>query len=162
MTSTWIIYDSEFGNTEKIARVIGESLNNENQVRVSRVDQVRFDQVKDVDLLIIGSPTQRFMPTKGITRFLNEIPSKGLWGIKVAAFDTRFTEYEINKIRVLSFFVRIFGYAAKPIANKLKSKGGQLVIPAEGFYVEGMEGPLLEGELDRAVTWTKKIQQLTS
>ena len=52
--------------------------------------------------------------------------------------------------------------AAKPIINKLTSKGGQLVLPPEGFYVEGMEGPLLEGELDRAVKWADEIQQLTS
>ena len=162
MSSTLIIYDSTYGNTAKIAQAIGDSLSTKDQAQVTRVDQVGMDQVRGLQLLIVGSPTQRFMPTKGITSFLDGIPDKGLHGIKVAAFDTRLTEYEINKIRVLSFFVRIFGYAAKPIANKLKSKGGQLVLPPEGFYVEGMEGPLLEGELDRCVKWANEIQQLTS
>ena len=30
-------------------------------------------------------------------------------------------------------------------------------IPAEGFYVTGTEGPLLEGELERAADWARQI-----
>jgi hypothetical protein len=79
--------------------------------------------------LLIGSPTQRFRPTSGISNMLNEIPQNSLKGVKVAAFDTRLTLSEINKIPVLAFFVKFSGdsaYAAKHIANQLKKKGGQL------------------------------------
>jgi hypothetical protein len=58
---------------------------------------------------------------------------------------------------VLSFFVELFGYAAKPIADRLRKKGGSLVAPPEGFYVAGTEGPLLEGELDRAAQWAREM-----
>ena len=51
----------------------------------------------------------------------------------------------------------IFGYAAKPIADRLQKKGGELVVPPEGFYVADTEGPLLEGELKRAVDWANQI-----
>ena len=57
----------------------------------------------------------------------------------------------------MAFFVRIFGYAAKPIADRLAKKGGDLAVPPEGFYVGDMEGPLLEGELERAADWAKQI-----
>jgi len=46
-----------------------------------------------------------------------------------------------------------FGYAAKPIADRLVRKRGSLASPPEGFLVGGSEGPLKEGELERAAEW---------
>ena len=59
----------------------------------------------------------------------------------------------------MSTLVNVFGYAAEPIGDKLKRKGGELVISPEGFYVEGTEGPLTEGEIERAVDWARQIHQ---
>ena len=53
--------------------------------------------------------------------------------------------------------VKIFGYAAKPIADRLVKKGGKLIAAPEGFFVEGTEGPLTEEELERTEKWVKKI-----
>jgi flavodoxin I len=64
----------------------------------------------------------------------------------------------------LAFFVRLSGdsaYAAKHIADRLKKKGSQLIVPPEGFFVEGMEGPLVQGELERAADWAKHISTET-
>lgn len=153
----FVVYDSEFGNTEKIGLAIRDSLAVQIDAEALRVDAVKLEQLAGVGLLIVGSPTQRFNPTPAVTAFLKRIPARGLEGVKVAAFDTRFTEQEINKIRVLAFFVGIFGYAAKPIADLLKRKGGQLLVPPEGFYVADTEGPLLDGELERAGEWARRI-----
>jgi len=71
--------------------------------------------------------------------------------------DTRLTTSEIEKIRILAFFVRVFGYAAAPIAGRLVKKGGELAVPPEGFYVASGEGPLVEGELERAAAWARQI-----
>ena len=152
-----IVYDSQFGNTEKIAQAIGDTLGSQEDVRVLRVGVVMPEHLAGITLLIVGSPTQRFRPTMGTTDFLKSIPKDGLKGAKVAAFDTRLTESEIGKNRILAFFVRIYGYAAKPISKELKKKGGELILPPEGFYVEGMEGPLTEGELERAAEWARRI-----
>ena len=151
-----IVYDSCFGNTEQIARAIGKTIGPKEKVEILRANEVKSEQLTDLKLLIVGSPTQRFNPTPATTAFLKRIPARGLEGVKVAAFDTRFTEQEINKIRVLAFFVGIFGYAAKPIADLLKRKGGQLLVPPEGFYVADTEGPLLDGELERAGDWARR------
>jgi hypothetical protein len=62
-----------------------------------------------------------------------------------------------NFYRILAFFVKIFGYAAQPIADRLQKKGGELAVPPEGFYVGDTEGPLFEGELERAADWAKQI-----
>ena len=152
-----VVYGSVFGNTGQVAQAIGDGLGSPENVEVRPVEQVRPEQLSGLALLIVGSATQRFSPLGPVTRFLKDIPNNGLQGVKVAAFDARFTESEIEKVGILAFFVRIFGYAAKPIADRLQKKGGELVVPPEGFYVGGTEGPLLEGELERAADWARQI-----
>jgi flavodoxin len=154
-----VVYDSGYGNTEKIGQAIGQALGPPEEVEIARAGDVQPEQLTGTALLVVGSPTQRFRPTGATTNFLKAIPQNGLQGVKVAAFDTRLPVSEIERVRVLAFFVRIFGYAAKPIADRLEKKGGELVIPPEGFFVEGMEGPLQEGELERAAGWAKRILQ---
>ncbi len=152
-----VIYDSMYGNTRKIAEAIGKALGPQEDVEIVQVGEVRPEQLAGLTLLIVGSPTQRFSPTEATTRFLKGIPKNGLEGVKVAAFDTRFPESKIDEIRILAFFVRLFGYAAEPIADRLEKKGGELAVPPEGFYVGDTEGPLLDGELERAADWAKHI-----
>ncbi len=152
-----VAYDSMFGNTRKIAEAIGEALGPQEDVEIVQVGEVKPEQLAGLTLLIVGSPTQRFSPTGATTRFLKGIPKNGLEGVKVAAFDTRFPESQIERIRILAFFVRIFGYAAKPIADRLEGRGGELAVPPEGFYVSDTKGPLLDGELERAADWAKQI-----
>ncbi len=53
--------------------------------------------------------------------------------------------------------VNLFGYADKPIADKLTKKGAIKAADNMGFYVLDSEGPLREGELERASEWAKKI-----
>lgn len=125
-----------------------------------RVGDVKPGQFAGLKLLVIGSPTQRFRPTAAISNLLKGIPENSLKGVKVAAFDTRYTTREINETPALAFFVRLFGHstnAAKPIADILEKKGGEQIVSAEGFFVEGMEGPLAQGELERAANWAKQI-----
>ncbi len=151
-----IIYDSVFGNTEKIAQAIGNSLSSKENVETLRVSEVKPEQLIGLELLIVGSPTRVFKPTKAIMNFLNKIPLNVLKGVKVAAFDTRISTADVNS-RLLNILVKLFGYAAKPIAYKLEKKGGSLIIPPEGFFVKDSEGPLKDGELERAADWAKLI-----
>jgi flavodoxin len=124
-------------------------------VEILRVSNVKPEQLTGLKLLIVGSPTRQFRPTAAINNFLKRIPKNGLKGVKIAAFDTRFTMSVIEESRVLPFFVRLFGYAAKPVSDRLKKKGGELIIPPEGFYVKDSEGPLKDGELERAAAWAR-------
>jgi flavodoxin len=153
-----LVYDSFFGNTERIAQSIGNALGPPEDVGILRVGNVRPEQLAGLKLLIVGSPTRAFRPSPAITNFLKSIPKNGLKGVKVAAFDTRMTEEEINSaVFILRILVNIFGYAARPISDRLVKKGGQLIVPPEGFFVHGTEGPLKEGELERASNWAMQI-----
>ena len=148
-----VIYDSQFGNTRRVAETIGAALGKVGEVAVVPVGDANPDQLAGLDLLIVGSPTQRFNPTPATTNFLKRIPAGGLNGTRIAAFDTRFTVENIENIRILAFFVRIFGYAAEKIARRLVSKGGIPAGEPGRFYVLDTEGPLLGGELERAAAW---------
>ena len=147
-----VLYDSAYGNTEKVAQAMAEALSCE----ARRVAEVQPAQLTGLDALIVGSPTQKFQPLKPIKDFLKEIPAGQLDGVKVAAFDTRIALEDVNSA-ILNVFVKLFGYAAEPIGNRLAKKGGELAMPPEGFYVEGTEGPLKEGELERAAAWAEQI-----
>jgi hypothetical protein len=48
-------------------------------------------------------------------------------------------------------------WAATVIANQLKAKGGEPVGTPEGFFVLGTEGPLVDGELERAKEWARQV-----
>ena len=151
-----VVYDSFFGNTEQIAQAIGNALGSQEDVEVLRVSNVKPEQLTGLTLLIVGSPTRAFRPTPAINNLLRRIPMNSLRGVKVAAFDTRISVSDIGS-PVLRVFAKLFVYAAKPISHRLKKKAGELVVPPEGFFVKGTEGPLKEGELERAADWARQI-----
>jgi flavodoxin len=151
-----VVYDSYFGNTEKIAQAVGRVLQDAGEVEVRKVGEVQPQQLAGVDLLVVGSPTRAFSPTNGTKAYLKQLPAGALNGVKVAAFDTRISVEDTNS-GFLKFMVGLFGYAAKPIAAQLKKKGGQPVSSPEGFIVKESEGPLKEGELERAEQWAKDL-----
>jgi flavodoxin I len=141
-----IVYDSVYGNTEKIARAIAEAITPPDEVKVLRAGEANPSELEATDILIVGSPTHGGRPTPAIQDLLNKVP-KLSQGINVAAFDTR----------IPTKLVRVFGYAAGRIARNLKGKGGTLIASPEGFFVTASKGPLREGELERAADWAKGI-----
>jgi len=153
-----IIYDSFFGNTEKITLAIKEALEKDStvsEVKALRVENADPENLESLSMLIVGSPTRAFRPSPAVTGFLKRIPPKGLAGKNAAAFDTGISPDDARP-RFLKLFIRLFGYAAKPIAAGLVKKGASLVVPPEGFLVKDSEGPLKEGELERAALWAGK------
>lgn len=143
-----VIYGTYFGNTEKIAQAIAKQLN----TKAVNVKEFKKEMLDGIDLLVVGSPTRAFRPIDSINEFLSELPS--LKGIKVVAFDTRIKIEDVNS-KLLIFLAKIFGYAADPILKKLVKKGGEKVLEPDGFFVEDSEGPLLDGELERAKEWVR-------
>jgi len=144
---TLVVYDSVYGNTEKIARAIGEAINGE--VEVVHANAVNPSGLDAYNLLVVGGPTHAGRATQAIKDFLKSVPASAISGTNVAAFDTRLT----------TRLVKIFGFAAGRIASSLEKLGGRLVVPPEPFYVVGGEGPLREGEVERAAGWAREIEK---
>lgn len=166
---TLIIYDSVYGNTEKIANVIAQACQSEaphlrgegwreegqDEVILKKVSEAKADDLEGIGLLIVGSPTHGGRATPAIQNFLKNIPNGILKDAKVAAFDTRFDE---NKQKgFLKLLSKIIKFAAPKITNALKIKGVEMAIEPMGFIVEGKEGPLKQGELERAALWVKSL-----
>lgn len=152
-----VIYDSVFGNTEQVAQAIAHALGPDAPLRVK--DAVPAN-MGPCDLLIVGSPTRAFRPTPAVSEFLGKIPRNGLEGVAVAAFDTRIALADIDA-RMLRVLVRWFGYAAGPMMKRLTAKGGTPASAPEGFLVADTEGPLKEGELERAAAWAASLKTRT-
>ncbi len=152
-----ILFESFFGNTEKIARTVGATLGlaDSDIVRVGEIDLARLD---GVELLVVGSPTRAFGICPDTKAFLKKLPSNALKGVKVAAFDTR-AEMTEKTPGILKFLAGIFGYAAEPLSKQLISRGGILAAQPAGFFVLDSEGPLKEGELERAADWATSISK---
>ncbi len=148
---TLILFDSFFGNTEQIAHAIGSALESCGPVTVLRVSEARPGQLTGVDLLVVGSPTRGFRPSEATQAFFKSLPAGALTGVKAAAFDTRARVENVPAF--LRFMIRLFGYAAEKIAKQLKEKGGTPLQEPAGFFVKDTQGPLYEGELERAAQW---------
>ena len=147
---TLVVYDSVYGNTEIIARAIGDALPGE--VQVLRVGQVKADDWQIVDLLIIGSPTHGAMPTEAAQALVNRIGSPAHEGAQAATFDTRLT---------WPFLERWGGFAASKMADTLEEKGWTLAGEPGGFFVRGLKkGPLKRGEAERAAVWAKGLGEV--
>jgi flavodoxin len=150
---TLIIYDSLYGNTEKIAFAIGQAI--EAEAMVKKVSEARVEDLEEVGLFIVGSPTHGGRATPAVQEFLKKIPNGTLRNAKVAAFDTRMEENDRSFF--MRFIIKIFNFAAPKMAENLKIKGVEKVIEPMGFIVEGKEGPLKQGELERAARWAKGL-----
>jgi len=148
-----VVYDSLYGNTEKISKAVASAVGGE----AKPAGKVDSSELRGLDLLVAGSPTHGGRPSPGMQSFLNKIPENALNGVKVAAFDTRF-EKSGHGIG-LRLLMTMVNFAAPRIAKALESKGGKLVAEPEGFIVSGKEGPLKKGELERASSWAKGILQ---
>lgn len=65
-----IIYDSFFGNTERVAQAMIAALGDQVDVAARRVGDVTPEELVGLDLLIVGSPTRSCKPTPAIKALL--------------------------------------------------------------------------------------------
>ena len=140
-----VIYDSQYGSTEKIAKAIGAGFTGD--VKVLKVGDVKPEDIAWSKFVIVGSPTQGGKPTAAMRDFLAKLPEDVFTGKRLAAFDTR----------AKSFIVKLFGWAADKIEVAFKGKGGNPTAKPAGFFVVGTKGPLVDGEEARATDWAQAI-----
>lgn len=151
-----VLFDSFFGNTEEIARSIADELGRRFEVSTIKVDAASEDQLRGLDLLFVGSPTRGFSPSENLSAFLKRLPAGSLAGVKTGVFDTRIA-LEDMKPAALRFAQKVAGYADKKIAALLKTSGAEVLLPTEGFLVADSEGPLKDGERERAAAWARSV-----
>ncbi|MEJ2293090.1 MAG: flavodoxin family protein, partial [Deinococcales bacterium] len=119
-----MIYDSAYGNTEKVARAIHDRLGTRGETRIVRLDEATNALADQLDLLVVGGPTQRHGTSPSMRAFLHHIPRRSLRGTTAAAFDTR---YDMNP--------RVPGSAARRIAQALRRAGCNIPTEPQSFFI---------------------------
>jgi flavodoxin len=145
--NTLVVYFSKFGHTQMIAESIAEEIKSAGPVRLLSSDQLKASDMEIVDLVVMGSPTHRMNLPEVVRSIFEKLPKRVLSGKSVAAFDT---SYKMSPI--LARFT-----AAKKLTQKLRKLGGKRITQPETFYVVGREGPLYDGEIERARDWARTI-----
>ena len=163
-----VAYESMYGNTREIAEAIADGLGKADVLAVNDGDA---SAAGDADVLIAGGPTHMHgmattMSRKGTGQSAEEEgtqlepgaadgPGLRKWladrigdGKKAAAFDTR-----IDKSPMLT------GAASRGIAKRLRKAGYDVIADPESFFVDDSEGPLADGELERAKAWGAELAE---
>ncbi|MDO9590329.1 MAG: flavodoxin domain-containing protein [Microcella sp.] len=157
-----VVYESLWGNTEQVARAIAHGLESTMSVEVVDAESAP-DQLEAYDLVVVGGPTHAFsmsrpstregtpkdtpaprVVTRGIREWLGGL-SPVFSSIRAVAFDTKVDA------------PRLPGSAAKAARHELRARGFDVTAKAETFRVHGYEGPLVDGELDRAAAWAREL-----
>lgn len=157
MTRAVVLYESLFGNTERVARAIAEGLAQSCEVTLANFGEVAVG-TSGADLIVLGGPTHGWGLTKPSTRRQPSSPGYAIgvreWldasppgaGRSAAAFDTRF-----DKPRWLT------GSAAVRIGRELERLDYRMVMPPESFFVLHTGGPLRQEEEERAKRWGSEL-----
>ncbi|MFC4119850.1 flavodoxin family protein [Nonomuraea zeae] len=159
-----VVYESMYGNTRQIAEAVADGLGTRMRVVVVEVGSAPRLVGGEVGLLVVGGPTHAFSMSRSSTRqsaaqqATGPLVSRGdgvrEWlaalstssaALASAAFDTRIAK------------PRMPGSAARGVARRLRRLGIRSVAPAESFYVMGTQGPLADGELERAKQWGEHL-----
>ncbi|HEY50388.1 MAG TPA: hypothetical protein G4O20_01090 [Dehalococcoidia bacterium] len=143
-----VVYDTSYGNTKTIAETISETLKESGiEVDAFYVKDVKKLSAKDYNFLVLGSPTKFGTMSFTVKGFLGKVKSKEWMNKPFAAFDTENPEnIERNE-----------GSAAEKIAEKLREKQMNQLLPVLKAVVLGWKGPLQEGEIERAKEYAGRL-----
>ncbi|MFN2227291.1 MAG: flavodoxin family protein [Anaerolineae bacterium] len=143
-----VVYYSQFGNTRQVAEAIAGVFQKEGQARTLNAEKLAAADLEGLDLVVMGAPTHKMNLPQAVRPLFERLPRRALRGVSTAAFDT---SYEMSGL-----LARLT--AARRLDAKLRKLGGKRLVPAETFHVEHHhEGPLLEGEIERARRWAGSI-----
>ncbi len=143
-----VVYHSLFGNTQAVGQAVAEGLQAAASVKSKNLEKLKAEDLKDIDLLVMGTPTHNANVPAEVRTILLHLPEGCLNGVKVAAFDTSLK---------MNWFMDLFNPAAPKLAAQLHRLGGTPVGEPTSFWVSGHEGPLADGEVQRAKAWARSL-----
>ena len=148
LTRIIVVYESVFGNTERVAETIGEGMKEieGTEVVVKKTKDVEPGEVLNYDVILIGSPNHMGGPTRSVKKLIDALGKLGLEGKKGAVFDTYVRSY--------------VGKAVRKMEKRINEKVPGLKLIADGLStkVVGLgRGHVAENELPRCVEFGSKI-----
>ena len=150
MKRVLLVFDTKFGNTEKLAKEIAAGIEETGtaECKVIGIKEVGSEDVSGYDGVLFGGPVHAFRATRGIKGAIKEAAKKGLDGKLISSFDT----YQASGHK---------GNAARGIEEEVTKKAPRAKIFSPGLtaLVDGYEGPLNEAEPARAHEFGKRFAQ---
>jgi flavodoxin len=138
-----VVYDSRFGNNEKLAQALKTGMVNTGlSVDAMKIGEFDPRTLPRYDLIIVGGPTHVARMSNPVKSFFSELQTIDLRGKKGFCYGTRM-ESRMNVLDING--------SAKKIEGKLKRKGVHMLEPAVNVIVEGREGPLVPGSEKRFI-----------
>lgn len=145
----FVIYDSKYGNTKLVAMKIIEVLNQAGgfDVAAEYVKNVDPQKLVGYDMLVIGAPNHMGRPSWTMRKFVDSLSNNRLDAKWVTVFDTYFQRD------------RYFQKAMKKLERQINERlpNVELLTPGLSVRVKGVNGPVMEGELAKAVEFGQKI-----
>ena len=147
MLTAIIVYDTKYGNTKLVAERIMEGINEGEGIETAISDVKDVDPKKAVnyDAILIGSPTHFGGPVRGINKFIDKLGKLDLKAKWVAVFDTYLGED--------------FEKSVKKMEKRISEKVPRLKLITSGLSirVDGMKGPVTDGEFSKCKKFGEKI-----
>jgi flavodoxin len=150
---TLVVYDTLYGNTGLLARVIANRLA---EVTLVHVDALTPEHIANAELIFMGSPSRGYNATKKLRQAVEALPQNALKQKNVAVFETRLKVAK-HMPRILRYLLQNTGWGDAKLDAVLLRKGAKLISPLGLFYVTTQEGPLRDGETNKAEQWAKQI-----
>jgi flavodoxin len=149
MMKVLIVYETKYGNTQKVAETIGEVIKDAgNDVTVVKVDAVERESIKDYGVFVVGSPTYASSQAKSIKNFISSLDVDK--GTKIVVFDT----HSGDGIKTGGPMRRAVKKMEKQIE---KNTNLEKIVNGLQVAVKGIEGPLIDGELEKCKVFAKEI-----
>ena len=152
MAKVIVVYESKYGNTKLVAESIVAGMRQVAgmEVALSELKEVDLKQLANFDAILIGSPNHMGRATGGIKKFIGQLGKLDISGRLAAVFDT--------------YIGKDYEKAVKGMERQINEKAPELKLAAPGLSikVEGMKGPIVEGELPKCKEFGIKIATLIS
>ena len=142
-----VLYESKYGNTKRVAEAIVEEMKRVGGMEVTptALKGIDLDEIANYDLILLGGPTHFGGPTRGVGKLIDALGKLNMNGKSVAVFDTYLGEDFEKGVRKMEEQIRA------------KAPGLKLLAHGLSIRVEGMKGPIVEGELVKCKDFVKQL-----
>ena len=149
MVKVFVVYDTKYGNTKLAGENIVEGIREVEGIETSigYVKEIEIGNVADYDAIVLGAPNHMGRPSQTMKKFVNRLAELDLKAKNVAVFGT----YS-GRIRTLDRAVKKLEKMAEKKVPNLK-----LISPSLSIRVNGIPGPLVEGELPKCKDFGRRI-----
>jgi len=142
-----IVYESKYGNTQKVAELISEGMKigEGHEISIENVNEIDLSKSNFYDLILIGSPNHMGGPTKTVKKFIDKLSESPLKGKSYAVFDTYMKKDE--------------GKAVKKMETRISKKLPDLRKLSSGLSIKvgGMKGPIVEEDIPKCKEFGEQL-----